>query len=293
MFALQQKLVDDFHDYIRSFLCIRDPMIVGFLERELSRGALWPQPLLQLNPEFCPGPLVDELVDQGRLDPKCGGIFRRGKGPDNPHGLPLRLHRHQERALGCAQAGRNYVVTTGTGSGKSLCYILPVVDAVLREGSGTGTRAIVVYPMNALANSQLGELDKYLRSGQARPPVTYARYTGQEDQAEREAVLSDPPDILLTNFMMLELILTRPSERRLVDAAGRLRYLVLDELHTYRGRQGADVAMLVRRLRQHCAATRVQYIGTSATIASEGSAAARRRAVAEVASRLFGDSVSA
>jgi ATP-dependent helicase YprA (DUF1998 family) len=122
----------------------------------------------------------------------------------------------------------------------------------LRSGTGRGIQAIVVYPMNALANSQVEELHKFLKRGypEGKSPVTYRRYTDQEGRAEREAILRDPPDILLTNYVMLELLRTRVEERPLVNSANRLRFLVLDELHTYRGRQGADVAMLVRRCRE-------------------------------------------
>ena len=132
---------------------------------------------------------------------------------------------------------------------KSLAYIVPIVDHVLRSGSGGGVKAIVVYPMNALANSQMEELGKFLGYGpweKDRPPVTFARYTGQDDVASRERLKANPPDILLTNYVMLELILTRYTDQDLVRALRSLRFLVLDELHTYRGRQGADVALLAR-----------------------------------------------
>ncbi len=157
-------------------------------------------------------------------------------------------------------------------------------------------KAIIVYPMNALANSQVGELEKFLRFGygEGNEPVTFARYTGQEQGEEREAILRNPPDILLTNYVMLELMLTRPEERRkLVEAAKGLHFLVLDELHTYRGRQGADVAMLVRRVRDACQSPDLQCVGTSATMASAGTAEDQRRVVAEVASALFGAEVTA
>ena len=113
----------------------------------------------------------------------------------------------------------------GTGSGKSLSYIVPIVYHVLRTGSGGGVKAIVVYPMNALANSQREELDKFLRHGPwgLRPPVTYARYTGQEEQEERARIQESPPDILLTNYVMLELILTRVRDRRLAPSAQMIR----------------------------------------------------------------------
>ena len=153
------------------------------------------------------------------------------------------------------------------------------MDNVLREryangGQGSaGVKAIVVYPMNALANSQLLELEKFLKFGYPTDgdPVRFGRYTGQEGKEIRRQILADPPDILLTNYVMLELVLTRPDERKhLILAAQGLRFLVLDEMHTYRGRQVVGVALLVRRLRNVCASPNLQVIGTSATMASRG-----------------------
>src|SRR5262249_47873419 len=183
----------------------------------------------------------------------------------------ITLHRHQAEAVEVAATRASYVLTTGTGSGKSLSYIVPIVDRVLREGTGSGIKAIVVYPMNALANSQLEELRKFLSFGYpGGPPVTFERYTGQESSEDRERILARLPDILLTNYVMVELMLTRPDERaRLASRARGLQFLVLDELHTYRGRQGADVAMLVRRVRDTCQAyDTLQCVGTSATMSS-------------------------
>jgi len=139
------------------------------------------------------------------------------------------------------------VLKTGTGSGKSLAYIVPIVDYVLRRGSGKGIRAIVVYPMNALANSQYQELEKFLTRGfPGGSPVTFRLYTGQQSEEQRTEIIANPPDILLTNYVMLELLLTRPKDKPIINSArGRLQFLVLDGLRTYRGRQGADVALLV------------------------------------------------
>src|SRR5262249_37864902 len=108
-------------------------------------------------------------------------------------------------------------------------------------------------------------------------PITFASYTGQEDDARRREIWADPPDILLTNYVMLELILTRPDEGPLIRSAQGLRFLVLDELHTYRGRQGADVALLVRRVRDRLASPTMQLVGTSATLAGEGAADEQQR----------------
>ena len=293
VFSLRDRLVEEYSDYIRSFIQISDDRIREKVRQELESGALWPEPLIQLNPAFEAGATIDELVEEGTLHPECRRIFRIHKGPDS-QGKSLRLHRHQEKAIRAAATGDNYVLTTGTGSGKSLAYIVPIVDHVLREGTGKGIQAIVVYPMNALANSQMGELEKFLGPEPSQRPVQFKRYTGQEDEDERREIIAEPPDILLTNYVMLELILTRRDklhEEKLVAAAGDLRFLVFDELHTYRGRQGADVALLIRRTRNRLGSDRLQTVGTSATLAGPGTLAEQREEVARVATLFFGDAV--
>jgi ATP-dependent helicase YprA (DUF1998 family)/very-short-patch-repair endonuclease len=292
VFSLRNNVIGDYGTYVRSFLTIKDERMRRLVEEEMAGGFLWPDPLIQLNPSFEAGETIQALIDGGELHPECINIFR-DKREDGSIGAPFRFHRHQVEGLRAARAGDSYVLTTGTGSGKSLSYIVPIVDYVLRKGSGRGIQAIIVYPMNALANSQVGELEKFLRRGYpaGRSPVTFRRYTGQENDAERKEIIASPPDILLTNYVMLELVLTRPWDYQLVDAAKGLRFLVLDELHTYRGRQGADVAMLVRRVREFCRAEKLLHVGTSATLAGGGTWAAQQREVAAVASRLFGTEV--
>lgn len=175
----------------------------------------------------------------GLLHADCERIFRLKEAVDSSP--TLRLHRHQREAVETAGGGHSYVLTTGTGSGKSLAYLIQIVDRVLRSRSVSayrpGIKAIVVYPMNALANSQYRELHKLLEVGfPDGAPVTFARYTGQESDADRKRIIENPPDILLTNYVMLDLVLTRPRERALIEAAQGLWFLVLDESHTYRGR---------------------------------------------------------
>ncbi len=294
VFDLRNNVVGDYGTYVRSFLTIKDERIRHLVKEELDGGFLWPDPLIQLNPSFEAGETLQELIGSGELHPECINVFR-DKREDGTVGAPFRLHRHQIEGIRAARAGDSYVLTTGTGSGKSLSYIVPIVDHVLRRGSGKGIQAIIVYPMNALANSQVGELEKFLRRGYpaGNTPVTFQRYTGQESDEERKEIIASPPDILLTNYVMLELVLTRPWDYQLIDAAKGLRFLVLDELHTYRGRQGADVAMLVRRVRESCNADNLQYVGTSATLAGGGSWSEQQAEVAAVASRLFGTTVKA
>ncbi len=286
VFELRRELVQTYKSYVESFLRIRDRRISEHVRRGFDQATFWPDPLVQLNPNFQSGSTVEQLASEGVLHAECDRLFRVGDDR-----VSIRLHRHQEEAIRTARQGENYVLTTGTGSGKSLTYILPIVDHVLRNGSGRGIQAIIVYPMNALANSQINELQKFLGPAGGRPPVRFARYTGQESSEDRERIQQDPPDILLTNYVMLELILTRVRERRLVDGAQGLRFLVLDELHTYRGRQGADVALLVRRAREQFQATELQCVGTSATLASGGSYEEGLNEIARVASLLFGAEV--
>ncbi|MHA0036596.1 DEAD/DEAH box helicase (plasmid) [Deinococcus sp. PESE-38] len=280
IFEFRQEVINQYASYVSSFVYIRDRDVRAYVDAQMRSGVFWPDPLAQLNPNFTPGGSVSDLVGQGVLHPDCAALFAAGEPRS-----PLNLHAHQRDAARLAREGRSYVVTTGTGSGKSLTYILPIVDHVLRRGSGKGIQAIVVYPMNALANSQVEELSKFLGDN---GPVTFRRYTGQEKREEKDAIIANPPDILLTNYMMLELILTRQDEAALVRAAEGVRFVVFDELHTYRGRQGADVALLIRRLRERLRAPDAICVGTSATMSSSPVYAERQRAVADVASRLFG-----
>src|SRR5271165_1969159 len=238
-----------------------------------------------INPHYKRDKSVSDLVREGMLHPSCNVVF-----------ADWELRRHRVQSVHIARERRSFVVTTGTGSGKSVCFFLPIIDAVLRARATDAprrTRAIVVYPMNALANSQIGELDAYFKDVVPQHSVTYRRYTGQEDQDDRRRIADNPPDILLTNFMMLELLLTRQDEldRRVVANCENLDFLVLDELHTYRGRQGADVAMLVRRLRDRLAPGKnILCVGTSATMTSEGGQGGRE-VVADIASKLFATTI--
>ena len=293
VFQLRNQLIDDYSSYASSFIQIQDERIFRTVQQNLADGIFWPDSLIQLNPSFQSGGTVSQLVQQGVLHSECDNVFRRGK--DRGERIEFQFHQHQYDAILTASEGNNYILTTGTGSGKSLAYIVPIVDHVLRRGSGKGIQAIIVYPMNALANSQSGELSKFLCDGypDGQGPVTFARYTGQEKFEERQRIIANPPDILLTNYVMLELMMTRPRERTLIEQSRGLRFLVLDELHTYRGRQGADVALLIRRVRERLEEGQpIQCVGTSATLASEGTFEEQRRKVAEVGTQLFGAPVA-
>lgn len=285
VFSLRDSVVGEYRKFATSFTTIYAEDIREQVEAIYADGRFWPEPLIQINPSYKRGSSLGELVAGGALDRGVSEIFLS-------EGAPLSLYKHQQEAIALAAAGESYVVTTGTGSGKSLCFFIPIVSAVLQErrkGGAPRTRAIIIYPMNALANSQLEELDKFVANVPGARPITFARYTGQEDTEERQRIAESPPDILLTNFMMLELLMTRqdPLDRKVMGNCAGLRFLVLDELHTYRGRQGADVALLVRRVRERLSPEKLQCIGTSATMASEGTQEHKCGVVARVASKLF------
>ncbi|MCS7033181.1 MAG: DEAD/DEAH box helicase, partial [Phycisphaerae bacterium] len=297
IFDLHSQVIADYRDFVRSFFTIADERARQYVEQALVEEArLWPDFLLQVSPSYVRGDSVDELARKGVIHAEIARIFR------TTDDKPFHLYKHQAEAIALAAAGRSYVVTSGTGSGKSLCYFLPIIDSLLRQQAGVNDRvaALVVYPMNALVNSQLQALAK-LKDGYERRtgrafPVTFAKYTGETTEATRAEMRRHVPQILLTNYVMGELLLVRPDDQRLLDkVGGGLRFLVFDELHTYRGRQGADVAMLIRRLKARCAGPNLVQVGTSATMVADRSATAlqRRQAVASFAQRLFGCTIEA
>jgi hypothetical protein len=286
VFHVHERIMDDYKSFISSFLNIRDENIKAEVEQQIAGGRFWPEPLLQFNPGYAPGGTAEELCRSGALHPDMGNIF---------HGY--HLYRHQTEAISLGRQGKSFVVTSGTGSGKSLTYIATIYDFLLRNRAAYhGLTALIVYPMNALINSQhkafIDYQDGFKRRTGRDLPISCRKYTGQEDQDERRATLESMPDILLTNYMMLELILTRHGEGTLRSAIrDHLRFLVFDELHTYRGRQGADVAMLIRRIRG-MVKNPLLCIGTSATRVSGGPEEDCKRTVADIASRIFGVGIS-
>lgn len=284
IFATHRSILSDYKSYIQSFIHIKDTRIRQEVEQQLETGKLWPEPLIQFNPFFDQSGSVEELVPKMGLHKGLTAAFSGYK-----------LFRHQVEAITLGKGGRDFVVTSGTGSGKSLTYIATILDYLLNNPADKGIQAIIVYPMNALINSQSDALRGFAASyekGMHSPfPVRFEQYTGQEKQDKRDEVKANPPHILLTNYMMLELILTRLGEQAVRTAIFKnLRYLVFDELHTYRGRQGADVALLIRRILSQCD-NPVICIGTSATMVSGGSLPEQKARIANVATTFFGKTI--
>ena len=283
IFEVHGRIMEDYANYIRSFVLISDDAMRQRVTQYLDDGHLWPQPLLTFNPSFAKAGGIDEIAAKGVLSAPLADAFRG-----------YEIFEHQLQAIRLGAGGNDFVVTSGTGSGKSLTYIATIFEYLFRANEmPSGVVAVIVYPLNALVNSQEEELRRYsdnysrARGGEAFP-IRFSKFTGQEDKQRRDELEANPPHILLTNYMMLELLLTRGAQRTLRESVyGSLKFLVFDELHTYRGRQGADVGMLIRRIRGR-AKQQVVCIGTSATMVSGGSLSDQKKLVAKVAEQLFG-----
>lgn len=283
--AASDTITETYHRYVQTFVDVRDEALSDAFARAVTKGEkLTKGPLLEATPAYAPGASLRHLIDDGVLSPG----FTRLDSPALPIDRPL--FRHQEQAIRKVRDGRNVVVTTGTGSGKTESFLIPIFDQLIRERAagtlGPGVRALLLYPMNALANDQVKRLRGLLKS---QPDITFGRYTGETKetlaQAERHfaTVNSDeprlsnelisrdqmrgtPPHILLTNYAMLEYLLLRPVDMELF-AGNTWSFIALDEAHVYAGAKGAEIAMLLRRLRDRVGPTKpMQFIATSASL---------------------------
>ncbi len=304
--ATSTLLSTTYRRYLRSLLPVRDRgLAVALADCIAASPLLTKGPLLEATPPYRTGSSLRDLIGEGVLDP----AFARLGGPALPLGRPL--YGHQEQALRKAAAGRNLVVATGTGSGKTECFLLPVLAALTAEHEagtlGPGVRALLLYPMNALANDQLRRLRGLLADV---PQITFGRYTGDTPQRaaegaslfeslnpgeprlpnellSRQEMRDDPPHLLLTNYAMLEYLLLRPADMELFEGkhGGHWRFVVLDEAHVYDGAKAEEVGMLLRRLRERVGRGRgdaaFQAIATSATVGDHP------RAVMDFAAKLF------
>jgi len=315
---------------LRSFLryqltayAFADEGLRGQMRELLSLDATRRSPLLRgpyvsLSRPFREGASVDALIAEGLLHP----LMRQRIPAEITH-----LYGHQEEAIRAVRGGRTTLVSTGTGSGKTECFLYPVISTCLElrdDEAPPGISAVIVYPMNALAEDQLMRLRGLL----AGTGITFGMYVGKtpehesevagirlppgssraqyeaklaearrrgaaetvlpaEEVASREAMRAPggQPRILLTNVKQLELLLTRQRDAELF-AGARLDYLVFDEAHTFTGAQGAETACLVRRLRAFCGrgAQDTVCIATSATIVDRDDPDAARG----FAARFFG-----
>ena len=275
-FKTHEHVVSNYRKFLTSFININDDRIKEEVSKSFQSDGFIPEPLIQFNPSFAKGKALKDLNINKNLIKAFGDYD---------------LYKHQVEAIELGIQSKGFVVTSGTGSGKSLTYLATIFNSILNQGLNKkkGIKAILVYPMNALINSQEEEIKKYSENYGPDFPITFSKYTGQEGGEVRESIKIQQPDIILTNYMMLELIMTRQSESWLRDAIkDNLEFLVFDELHTYRGRQGSDVSMLIRRIKGWCSC-KFSCIGTSATMSSGGTPLQKKESVASIASLIFGE----
>jgi len=309
-FDALDNVQSSYRSYVETFQNVDDETINAWIENRIETGkVLWKEPFVQLNQRFQYGDTLEEFVVDGKLHEGILDVFTDAGGD------PIEPYKHQTEAIQSIEGGNNTIVSTGTGSGKSFAFGIPIVSHCLEaeERGEDGIKAVIIYPMNALANSQYEEFaerldDSGLRLGlytgdTPTNPDNEAEFLQQFGRKEpydcevvsREELRDDPPDILMTNYVMLDYILTRHQDKELFPSQheGVLEYLVLDEIHTYTGQQGADVAALIRRLREHTdAGDDLTCIGTSATVQSEEGIDAEQE-IADFSERIFGMSVDA
>ena len=285
--SLYESLKDSYKSYLSSFVSIKDKRIEEKVNDAISHETLWPDALIQFNPNYEKGLSIQQMIDKGLpIHPDLSFFFETS------------FYKHQQEAIELGCQDKEFIVTSGTGSGKSRTFMATIFNYILRnpEKYSNKTVAIIVYPMNALINSQWEELNKYKlayeeKAGGKPCPFTFDKYTGQEDDTTRSRIQQTPPNIILTNYMMLELLMTRAGREEALRKCflSNLHFLVFDELHTYRGMQGSDVSFLIRRIKSQ-SSEKVLCFGTSATMVSDErlSRHQQREKVAEVASCIFG-----
>lgn len=244
-------------------------------------GALFKGPFLELILPYKRGVSLNQLIKEKVLSPKLSQL--QSFKLENPEPIPLDafLYRHQEIAIRkLSSEKKSIVISSGTGSGKTEGFLIPIINDLL-EDETPGVRAVLIYPLNALVNDQLDRLRTLLKGTN----ITFGRYTGElpenkdrtQEDLPNEIICRKEireqnriPQILITNYAMLEYLLLRPEDKVIFES-GKWRFLVLDEAHTYIGAQGIEVSMLIRRLKQRLEklSAEIQCIATSATLVND------------------------
>ena len=270
--VLAQQLRQGISDFVETTFPVSTPLFHGMVERLLDEdGGVFKEPYLSIELPFLPG--------------TAGADFF----PNVP--LPFPPYLHQERAFErlSGPRPRSTIIATGTGSGKTESFLWPILDHCYRHRSEPGIKAILVYPMNALATDQAMRTARAIHgNAKLRSQVIAGLYIGEGDQnpqkvmteefviTSRETMRKTPPSILLTNYKMLDYLLVRPGDLPLWRENGPeiLRFLVVDELHTFDGAQGTDLACLIRRLKERLKTPTgtLCCVGTSATLGSKDGA---------------------
>lgn len=299
---LSNNLKQSLQSYLTTTFDVKRDKTEDALGEEIRKNfeepeALAKGPFLEITPPYKTGCSLIDLIENGVLSPEFLELA--------PERLPLPidapLYSHQEKAIRkLISDEHNIVVSSGTGSGKTECFLIPILNDLLKDKT-SGVRAIMIYPLNALVNDQLERLRTLLKG----TDIKFGRYTGELLKSHEDATRAHPdspeneiisreqihdhreiPQILITNYAMLEYLLLRPEDSVLFES-GSWRYIVLDEAHTYSGAKGIEVGMLIDRLKHRLGKSLgdVRCIATSATLTNDDAHAAT-----EFAESLFGES---
>jgi len=282
---LSQNIQRGTEDFLRTTFPPSNPFFHGILERFLGEeGSMFKGPYLSMKLPFRPGRMALDAFDGFEL-------------PHTPYA-------HQEKAFARLRGEpRSTLVSTGTGSGKTECFLYPILEYCFRHRGEPSIKAILVYPMNALATDQAQRLaTEIYRSEHLRGVLRAGLFVGGDPAGAASAAMSPtgiitdknslrkhPPDILLTNYKMLDYLLIRPQDFPLWkdNQPETLKFFVVDELHTFDGAQGTDLACLIRRMKERvkCPEGHLCGIGTSATLGGGDDLPALR----DFAAELFGE----
>nr|MDO8115772.1 DEAD/DEAH box helicase [Candidatus Sigynarchaeota archaeon] len=312
-----EKIKRDYLNYLSTAFHIKDPELeFAFLEKIHAYNFI-NGPILEATPPFKQGCLLQALANDGTINQKTVDVFLEAF----PFMKDKPLYLHQERSIRKLHEGRNLIISAGTSSGKTECFLIPIIDHLFNQFDAghhsPGVRALLLYPMNALVNDQVVRLRKISEIINRKYPqmnFSFGRYVGDTQDTQREALKEyhkingdkdpvegellsrdvmreTPPNILITNYAMLEYLLLRPTDSSLFDGhnARFWRFIVLDEAHTYNGANGIEMSMLISRLKDRICngeKGRIQSIATSATLFNDEK---DFRRVVNFASKLFGE----
>ena len=274
---------NEFREYLKDTFYFSDKEYQQQFVKELDRQSLYKGPYLNVSLPFVSTKSINELIDEGKVSP----LFREFSDIK----LDQKLYKHQEQSLDKICSGKNVVITTGTGSGKTESFLYPVLNTILKDieagNNGPGIRAILLYPMNALVNDQIDRVRKILTGF---PDIRYGFFTGETEERasnklrermsalagteiptnevlSREEIRDNPPHLLFTNYSMLEYLLIRPNDFKIFtpEYLRNWKFVILDEAHTYNGALGIEVSLLLRRLTGLCE-QKPNFLLTSATL---------------------------
>lgn len=276
-----KDIVEKYRNYILSTFHLNDNEMNENLYQKLNKSNfLYKGPFLELKNNFRPGKSVKSLINEGIIVEEFEKIN---------YNLERPLYLHQENAIRKVKDGKNIIVSTGTGSGKTESFLIPILNELIEEHKinelKSGVRAMVLYPMNALASDQLKRLKELLKN---YPEITFGSYTGEVLQSYKEAlelyrnmygedplpnelisreqIKDNPPHILITNYSMLEYLLLRPKDSILFNKE-TWKYIVIDEAHMYTGAKAIEIGMLLRRLKNKIVGNKnIKFILTSASL---------------------------